>query len=236
MHDWIIIPTYNERRNIAALIPKIFGAVAEAHVMVVDDASPDGTQNAVFELGKRYPNLELYPHDQKAGFAKAYTDAFDRLLRRDGAVRSVTMMDADFSHDPAYLPVFLKLIRNHDLVIGSRYVSGGGVTGWEWWRRALSFGGNLYLRGISRLLIRDITGGFTCIRAELLRSVPYAEPPARGYAFQYVLKSHLLEKAADVIEVPILFRNRLEGESKLTNHIIGEALLMPWKMKTLRRR
>jgi len=231
MNNYIVIPTYNERTNIELLIPKLFAIMPSAKVLVVDDDSPDGTQQAVNELMKAYPNLELYPHNQKAGFAKAYVDGFRLLLQRAEEIGTITMMDADLSHDPAYLPQFYAQLDAHDLVIGSRYVPGGGVSGWEWWRKALSYFGNVYLRGIARLPIRDITGGYNCMKADFLRRVPFTEPTARGYAFQFVLKSHLVNLGARCTEVPILFRNRMEGESKLTHHIVSEAILIPWKMK-----
>lgn len=233
MKDFIVIPTYNERKNIEMLIPKIFAAVPDVRVMVVDDDSPDGTQETVRTLMASYPNLELFAHNQKAGFARAYTDAFDLLLQREVDARSITMMDADLSHDPDVLPRMMEHIASHDVVVGSRYVRGGGVHGWEWWRRALSGMGNIYLRMIARLPVRDITSGFNCIRADLLRRVDYRRPEARGYAFQFVLKHRLLEGGASLLEIPILFRNRMEGESKLTHHIISEAIFMPWKMKWL---
>lgn len=232
MKDVIIIPTYNERANIELLIPRLFAQVPQVHVVVVDDDSPDGTQEAVRNLIRTYPHLELYPHNQKAGFAKAYIDAFDLVLGREPDLRSVTMMDADLSHDPSYLPGMHELIETHDAVIGSRYVSGGGVGGWEWWRMLLSAGGNIYLRWVSHMPLRDITSGFNCIRADLLRSVDYAHPEAKGYAFQFVLKHRLLSRNARVKEIPIFFRNRMEGESKMTRHIVSEAIIMPWKMKS----
>ncbi len=232
MKDVIVIPTYNERMNIELLIPRLFGHVPDAHVMVVDDDSPDGTQGAVRKLMETYPTLELFPHNQKAGFARAYIDAFDLILSREQDVRSITMMDADLSHDPVYLPRMLELLGTHDVVVGSRYVDGGGVAGWEWWRRALSAAGNVYLRLVAGLPLRDITSGFNCIRVELLRSIEYAKPEAKGYAFQFVLKHQFMSKNARLIEIPILFKNRMEGESKMTHHIISEAIIMPWKIKS----
>ncbi len=232
MKHVIIIPTYNERANIELLIPRLFEQVPQVHVVVVDDDSPDGTQEAVRNLIGRYPSLELYAHNQKAGFAKAYIDAFNLVLGREPDLASVTMMDADLSHDPSYLPQMLSLLETHDAVIGSRYVPGGSVGGWEWWRRLLSAGGNIYLRWVSKMPLRDITSGFNCMRADMLRSVDYAHPEAKGYAFQFVLKHRLLARNARMKEIPIFFRNRMEGESKMTRHIVSEAIIMPWKMKS----
>lgn len=232
MKDIIIIPTYRERANIGLLIPRIFEHAPGVHVVVVDDDSPDGTQEEVRKLMETYPSLELFPHNQKAGFARAYIDAFDLILAREEDARSITMMDADLSHDPKYLPQMLSMIDSYDVVIGSRYVDGGGVVGWEWWRRGLSAIGNIYLRAVAGLPLRDITSGFNCIRVETLRSIDYAQPEAKGYAFQFVLKHRFMSKQARVKEIPIQFRNRMEGESKMTHHIISEAIIMPWKMKS----
>lgn len=229
--NFIVIPTFNERKNVEVLIPKIFEIVPDVNIMIVDDESPDGTQDAVNSLLERYPRLELYKHNKKGGFAKAYIDAFSLLLGREPHLNSIIMMDADLSHDPSYLPEFYRQLQSHDMVIGSRYVTGGGVVGWEWWRNVLSAGGNAYLRAVSGLPFRDITGGYNGMRAELLRRRDISKPEARGYAFQFVLKQLLCIEGARCIEIPIIFKNRLEGESKLTHHIITEAIVMPWKMK-----
>lgn len=230
MRDVIVIPTYNEKRNIEILIPKIFEMYPDVTIMVVDDLSPDGTQDAVRAMMDMYPQLRLYAHNQKSGFARAYIDAFRKVLDEMLDVRSITMMDADHSHDPVHLKELWKQIATNDLVIGSRYIRGGGIDGWEWWRAMLSSGGNVYLRTISRLPIRDITGGFNCLRADMLRKLRIDEADARGYAFQFLLKYLFLQNGARVTEVPITFRQRFEGESKLTHHIITEALVLPWKI------
>jgi dolichol-phosphate mannosyltransferase len=235
MKDYIVIPTFNERRNIGRLVPRIFELLPEAHVLVVDDSSPDGTQNVVLELAERYPNLELYAHNQKDGFAQAYIDAFKLLLGRENELRSIVMMDADLSHDPSYLPSFYGLLERYDVVIGSRYIPGGGVIGWEWWRMMLSNLGNIYLRAISGLKLRDITGGYNLISADLLRRIDLGKLEARGYAFQFVLKYHLLRAGARCIESSIQFRNRVEGESKLTSQIVKEALIIPWRLRIMKK-
>jgi len=229
--EWIVIPTYNERKNIEALIPKVFSVRPDVHVLVVDDLSPDGTQEVVRELIKSYPQVELYAHNQKAGFAKAYIDGFKLLLNSSRDIGVIVMMDADLSHNPNYLSTVFEQLETHDLVTGSRYIPGGSIEGWEWWRAALSFWGNEYLRMVSGLRMRDITSGFNGIRASALRGIDLEEVQARGYGFQFLLKLLLLEKGARAFEIPIVFRNRTEGESKLTHQIITEALFLPWKMK-----
>jgi len=228
-NDFIVIPTFNEAKTLGSLIQRIAQTTPDARIMVVDDDSPDGTQDKVRELMLSHPNLELYPHNQKAGFAKAYIDAMSLLLARESDLRSVTMMDADMSHDPRYLPELQRLLEKHDFVIGSRYVAGGGVSGWEWWRRLLSAGGNIYTRMVSGLPIHDITAGFNCIRAELLRNLDLGSMDVKGYAFQFLLKYRAYCAGASFSELPIVFKNREEGESKMHGGIILEALKMPWR-------
>lgn len=234
--DFILIPTFNERRNVELLIPKIFAAMPGVHVMVVDDASPDGTQEAVRDLMRTYPDLELYAHDQKAGFARAYIDAMLLLLEREPELHSVTTMDADLSHDPSYLPEMYRRLSEHDIITGSRYVKGGGVFGWEWWRMLLSSLGNVYYRAVSGLPVGDITAGFNVIRADLLRKLDLHTADAKGYAFMFLLKYRAYDAGARFHEVPIIFKNRQEGESKMNHRIILEALRMPWKYPRITKR
>lgn len=234
--DFVLIPTFNERRNVELLIPKIFAAMPDVNVMVVDDASPDGTQSAVRDLMKTYLNLELYAHDQNAGFARAYIDAMLLVLQREPDIRSITTMDADLSHDPVYLPMMYEQLTDNDIITGSRYVKGGGVAGWEWWRMLLSSLGNTYYRFVSGLPVNDITAGFNCIRADLLRKLDLHTAEAKGYAFMFLLKYRAYVAGARFYEVPIIFKNREEGESKMNFRIIFEALRMPWKYPRITKR
>jgi|GEM_PF-476894 len=227
--DIIIIPTYNERDNIHALIKEIFRVVPRVSIMVVDDNSPDGTAEIVRELMRSFPQLSLLSRKGKEGLGKAYIHAFQKALE-DGAVRSVVMMDADFSHSPKYLPEMFSQARLYDVVIGSRYTKGGLTEGWERWRKVLSFGGNLYCRTITRMPMKDCTGGFNIIHASLLRKIDLSHIDMSGYAFIMELKYALYKAGASFKEVPIVFKNRTGGESKITNHIISEGVLAPWKM------
>ncbi len=230
MKDIIVIPTYNEKENISALVPEIFKIVPDVYVVVADDNSPDGTADAVRVLMQSYPRLSLFSRRAKEGLGRAYAAAFQKLLA-ESDVRTVIMMDADFSHHPRYLPAMLAESRAHSVVVGSRYVSGGGTEGWERWRRLLSFGGNRYARLVTGLPIFDLTGGFNIIHAELLRKIDLSAFDASGYAFIIELKYRLWKAGADFAEVPIIFKNRREGESKISNHIIAEGVLAPWKMR-----
>lgn len=229
MKDVIVIPTYNEGENVNALVSLIFETVPDIHVLIADDNSPDGTAALVGELQKKYPNLGLISQSEKKGLGKAYINAFNHVLS-DKEVETVFMMDADFSHQPRYIPKMLELRKQYSVVIGSRYVKGGGVTGWELWRRLMSLFGNFYCRTVTRLPIRDCTGGFNAISTDLLRKLDFSVMDMSGYAFIMELK-YLLHKAGGTFaEIPIIFVNRTGGESKMSSHIINEGVLAPWKM------
>ncbi len=236
MKNVIVIPTYNERENIVKLVPEIFRLIPDIFIMVVDDNSPDGTAEAVREMEKTYPNLSLLLREKKEGLGKAYVHAFNELLK-DKEVGRIIMMDADLSHDPQYLPNMLKESEKHTLVIGSRYIKGGKTAGWELWRRILSAGGNLYCQLVTGMPIKDFTGGFNVINAELLRKVDLTNIDVSGYAFILEIKYLLWRAGAIIKEIPIIFKNRTGGESKISGHIISEGVFAPWKMilKKLRR-
>lgn len=234
MKDIIVIPTYNERDNIRALIPRIFSLMPNVYVTVADDNSPDGTAEVVLNLKKQYPNLLLISKLKKEGLGKAYLNAFSEVLK-DKDVRTIVMMDADFSHNPKYLPEMFEHSKEFDVVLGSRYVSGGATVGWELWRRTLSYFGNFYARLVAGLPMYDCTGGFNVIRVEKLRELDLDSMNASGYAFIMGLKFQLAKSGATFSEVPIIFHNRREGESKMSGRAIAryfnEGILAPWKMR-----
>lgn len=224
----IIIPTYNERKNIRELIPAVFASAPGASVMVVDDNSPDGTAEEVENLRKIYPDLELLRREKKEGLGEAYIAAFKKALSSD-LYGKVVMMDGDFSHDPKYLPEMFRYAKYFPVVVGSRYVKGGATVGWEAHRRLLSRLGNLYARYVTNLPVRDCTGGFNCIDAEFLKRVDMEKLSRfKGYAFIMSLKYFLWKKRAVFKEIPIIFKNRTEGKSKLSNHIVAEGFVAPW--------
>ena len=229
MKNVIILPTYNERENIGNIIPMIFSVVPDIYILVADDNSPDGTADVVKDLQKKYPNLSLISRPKKNGLGRAYINAFNYVLK-DHDIRSVIMMDADLSHQPKFLPEMLEKSREFSVVIGSRYVLGGGTVGWELWRRALSYFGNFYCRTITRMPINDCTTGFNVINADLLRKIDLSRVDMSGYAFIMELKYNLYLAGARFYEVPIIFMNRVGGESKMSSHIINEGILAPWKM------
>lgn len=229
LHHYIVLPTYNEKENIETIIRRIYEAVPYVRVLVVDDNSPDGTAVIVTNLMKEFPYLSLTSRAVKDGLGRAYIHGFKKVLE-DIEAASVLMMDADLSHDPKYIPELHKKLEEFDVVVGSRYVKGGAVIGWELWRRILSRGGNLYAKFITRLPINDLTGGFNCIRASLLRKSAFENIHSSGYAFIIELKYVLWKAGARFAQIPIIFKNRTGGESKISNHIITEGIIAPWKL------
>ncbi|MBI2443827.1 MAG: polyprenol monophosphomannose synthase [Candidatus Magasanikbacteria bacterium] len=225
----VVVPTYNERENLPPLLSGIFSSLPEARVLIVDDNSPDGTAGLALSLRSQFPRLSVLRRERKEGLGPAYRHAFAEVLR-DPEVETIVMMDADLSHDPAALPGLIAARANADVVVGSRYVPGGKLIGWESWRRLLSRGGNWYARSITRLPVADCTGGFNALATRLLRQLDLRQFSASGYAFQIELKYRLWRAAARFAELPITFRNRRTGESKISGHIIREAILAPWQM------
>lgn len=225
----IIIPTYNERQNVGLIVEAIFEILPDIDILVVDDNSPDGTKEVVENLQKKFQNLNLLVREKKEGIGKAYINAFEEVLK-DPDAKSIIMMDADFSHSPSYLPLMLEAGEKFDVVVGSRYVKGGGTEGWELWRRLLSRWGSFYAQTITRLPVADCTGGFYHINADLLRKLDFSKIDSSGYAFQIELKYSLWKNGGRFVELPIIFKNRITGESKISNYIIREGILAPWKM------
>lgn len=198
--------------------------------MVVDDNSPDGTALVVEELQRQYSSLLLLRRKEKDGLGRAYAAGFKKVLEA-GDFSVVAMMDADLSHNPKYLPAMLSLADSYDLVIGSRYINGGGITkNWGWARKILSAGGNLYLKILFRRSVKDWTTGYNVIRTNVLRRIDLDSLFPRGYAFLSSLKYYLIEAGANFREYPIFFEERNGGESKMHFGIIYEGVIAPWKM------
>ena len=230
MKTTILIPTYNESGNIEPLIGRIFEFMPDASILVIDDNSPDGTGIIVEKVARTDPRVRLLSRTKKEGLGKAYLAGFTEVLQ-DPSIDFLIMMDADFSHDPSYIPVMLRATANADVVIGSRYCRGGGTKGWAAWRRFLSGFANRYCRLITGMPINDATAGFNLIRADILRDADTVQLNLSGYAFQMELKYLLWKHKARFAEVPITFYERREGESKISNHIILEGIIAPWKMR-----
>jgi dolichol-phosphate mannosyltransferase len=225
----VIVPTYNESKSIELIIREIKKVVPTIRILVVDDNSPDGTHHIVESLAKADPSIRLLLREKKEGLGKAYINAFTEL-RKDPTVEKIIMMDADFSHDPKYLPKLIDASKKAELVIGSRYIAGGDTQGWEKWRKLLSTFANFYCRVITRMNINDSTGGFNLITLRHLDDALLQKIHLSGYAFQMELKYLLWKKGLRIVEIPILFKNRREGESKMSNHIIIEGVFAPWRM------
>jgi len=230
MTDIILLPTYNEKENIKFIVPEIFNIFPEIKILVIDDNSPDGTAAAVKILMEKYPNLSLLERQRKTGLGDAYKDAISRVIKNK-EIRSIVTMDADGSHDVQYLKDFFIKNKSFDLVVGSRYVDGGGIENWERWRKKLSRFGNLYAKFLTGLPLNDFTAGFMCIKREFLENLDLDRIGSSGYSFLIELKFYLIhELKASVYEVPIIFKSRREGESKLSRQIIGEGIKTPLKL------
>jgi dolichol-phosphate mannosyltransferase len=230
---WLILPTYNEAENlepiVRASLPRLAEAAPEHHLLVVDDGSPDGTGEIADRLAEELEPVEVLHRRAKEGLGRAYVAGFEYALARGAEL--VMEMDADFSHDPADLPRLIRAAADADLVLGSRYVKGGGVENWPPHRRALSRGGSIYARVILGVPIRDLTGGFKCFRRETLEGIGYLDMHADGYGFQIELTYRACKAGYRVEEIPIVFRDRERGTSKMNARIALEAI---WKVPALR--
>lgn len=227
---WVVLPTYNEAENIEAFVAAVREKLpASARVLIVDDSSPDGTGEIADRLAAADESVEVLHRPRKEGLGPAYIAGFRRALA--GGAGLVLEMDSDFSHDPAYLPRLLEASERADLVIGSRYVPGGGVGDWGQLRRAISRGGSAYARLVLGVGVHDLTGGFKCFRREVLEALDLDAVSARGYAFQVELTYRTIQRGFRVVEVPIFFRDRRAGTSKMDRSIVAEAI---WRVPALR--
>ncbi len=223
---WVVLPTYNERENLEPVAAAILAALPEASLLVVDDASPDGTGELADTLAAREARVSVLHRPAKEGLGVAYRDGFRWVLERPGT-RAVVQMDADFSHDPAVLPGLLApLMGTADLVLGTRYMAGGDTVGWPLRRRLLSRGGTLFARTVLLLPYRDLTGGFKAWRAELLDAIRLRETSGSGYGFQIETTWWAHRRGARIVQVPIVFRERVAGASKMDGAIVREAMLL----------
>lgn len=225
----VVIPTYNERENIAELIQRIL-EMSRFRVLVVDDNSPDGTAAVIAALAADEPRVGLLLRPEKRGLGSAYVAGFRRALAEGAAF--ICEMDADFSHDPSYLPQLLAAAETrYDLALGSRYVPGGGTTDWGIIRQLISRGGNLYARAILGLPVMDATGGFRCYRRRVLETINLDDIQSNGYAFQIELVYRTMRAGFRIGELPIIFPDRRVGCSKMSRRIVLEALINVWRLK-----
>lgn len=226
----VIVPTYNERENIERLIDRVLAQDARLEILVVDDASPDGTGAVVDSIVTANRRVHVMHRAGKMGLGTAYLAGFRWALERDYAF--VLEMDADFSHDPIHLPQFLAAAANADLVVGSRYQQGRvTVVNWPIARLILSYGANIYARRVTGLQLWDATGGFKCFRREVLAAIDLDDVRSNGYAFQIEMSFRAWRKGFKIAEIPIVFVDRSEGTSKMSFNIQREAFWMVWRLR-----
>lgn len=231
----VVIPTYNERDNIEKLSAMILAQDERIDILFVDDNSPDGTGEIADRLAAASGRIKVLHRAGKLGLGSAYREGFKIAL--DNAADYVVEMDADFSHDPAMLPLFIEKMKDFDLVIGSRYINGVSVVNWPIRRLILSYCASVYTRLITGLRLSDCTGGFKCFRRNVLEAIELASIKSDGYSFQIEMNYRCHEKGFRIGELPIIFVDRHAGTSKMSKQIVREAVLMVWKLKlgTIRR-
>ncbi|MDD2501310.1 MAG: polyprenol monophosphomannose synthase [Geobacter sp.] len=226
---FVVIPTYNEQDNLQRLIELVLQQDESIHVLIVDDNSPDGTGQLADTLASTNERINVLHRPGKMGLGSAYREGFRRAMQLGADL--LIEMDADFSHDPEILPVFIEQIKTNDLVIGSRYLNGISVVNWPLRRLMLSYGANWYTRLITGLTIMDCTSGFKCFRRSLIELIDLDSIKSDGYSFQIEMHFRSAELGAKICEVPIIFIDRRVGQSKMSKRIVREAVLMVWKLK-----
>jgi dolichol-phosphate mannosyltransferase len=227
---WLVLPTYNEASNLEPMVAAVRERLPERRrVLVVDDSSPDGTGSIADRLAAIHPDVSVIHRSRRRGLGAAYVAGFREAL--GGGADLVAQMDADFSHDPADLPRLIAAVRGADLALGSRYVTGGGVEEWGSVRRFISRGGSTYARGVLGVDVRDLTGGFKVFRREVLEAIDVASISAVGYAFQVETTYRAIRAGFRVVELPIVFRDRRVGDSKMSKRIVLEAM---WRVPAMR--
>ena len=233
----VVVPTYNERENLPLLAQRLLGLPVPVDILVVDDNSPDGTGQLADELAAKYPAIHVLHGKEKRGLGRAYIAGFKWAIEH--AYEFVFEMDGDFSHNPDDIPMLLNAARNADLVLGSRYLNGIRIVNWPLRRLMLSKAAATYVRLITGMQITDPTGGYKCFTLRALQAINLDEINSDGYSFQIEMTHRLWRQGMKVVEVPIIFTERLHGHSKMSGHIISEALIMVWRLlfqNELRRR
>lgn len=226
----VITPTYNERPNVPTLVERVLAQDSRLEILFVDDNSPDGTGDLIAELAATNTRIHLLRRPGKLGLGTAYRDGFHWALQRDYEL--IFEMDADFSHDPSHLPQFLQAAETADFVLGSRYLNGKvTVVNWPISRLMLSYGANIYARWVTGMQLWDATGGFKCFHRRVLAAIDLDDVRSNGYAFQIEMSFRAMRKGFRPVEIPIVFADRTEGESKMSGHIVREAILMVWRLR-----
>jgi dolichol-phosphate mannosyltransferase len=229
MKTLIIIPTYNEKENIEKIILQVLAKHESIDVLIVDDGSPDGTGQIADSLSKQNNRIFVIHRKNKSGLGTAYVAGFKYAIEKK--YDYVFEMDADFSHDPKYIPDFLNAIKEADLIIGSRYISGVNVINWPITRLLLSYYANVYSRIVTGLPVKDATGGFKCFRREVLEAIDLDKVKSNGYSFQIEMSFRAWKKGFRIKEISIVFEDRRLGQSKMSKKIVREAIWMVWRLK-----
>lgn len=227
----IVMPTYNESENLPQIVEAILNIDEIFDILVVDDNSPDGTGKIADEISSRNPRVKVLHRPKKSGLGTAYIEGFKRALKDNYDV--IFEMDADFSHHPRYLMPMLKVLENADIVVGSRYIRGVNVVNWPMSRLLLSYFANIYTRIITGMPVRDATAGFVAIRRKVLESINLDEIKSDGYSFQIELKFRAYKKGFRIVEIPIIFEDRVKGRSKMSKKIVREAAIMVWRLRLM---
>lgn len=225
----VIIPTYNELENMPKLIPAVLSQDENVHILIVDDNSPDGTAKFVEEQAAKNNRVHLIKREKKTGLGTAYIAGFKYALQND--YNYILEMDADFSHDPSEIKIFLVAIKENDLVLGSRYINGVRVLNWPMRRLLLSFFASIYTRLITGLPVHDATGGYKCFRRRVLEAIDLDKVRSNGYSFQIEMTFKAYAKGFKIKEIPIVFIDRVKGKSKMSRKIVREAVIMVWKLR-----
>ena len=226
----VIVPTYNELSNLGQIVPDILAQDERIEILVVDDNSPDGTGELAEELAKGNPRIHVIHREGKQGLGTAYIAGFRWALERD--YEYVFEMDADHSHDPKHLPEFLEAVQDSDLVLGSRYLDGRvTVVNWPMTRLILSYSANIYARLVTGNKLCDATGGFKCFRRRVLEAIELESVRSNGYSFQIEMSFRAKRKGFRITEIPIVFVDRTDGESKMSGAIVREAIWMVWRLR-----
>jgi len=231
MKTLVIIPTYNESENIERIVPEILERDPSIDVLIVDDSSPDGTGELADKMAEKNSKIFVMHREKKSGLGTAYKAGFRYAI--ENGYDYIFEMDADFSHDPKCIPSFLEAIKEADLVLGSRYISGVNVINWPMSRLLLSYYANVYTRWVTGLPVKDATGGFKCFRRKVLESVDLDKVKSEGYSFQIEVSLRAWKKGFKIKEIPIVFEDRREGRSKMSKKIVREAVWMVWKLRLL---
>jgi len=229
MKTMVVVPTYNERENLEELIPRVLGQHESIEMLVVDDGSPDGTGEYADSVAATDERVHVLHRPGKMGLGSAYVQGFQHALSKD--VDLVIQMDADFSHNPDVIPTLIDSVSEHDVAIGSRYITGANVVNWPLQRLFLSYFANVYTHIVTGLPLRDSTGGFKCFRRKVLESIDLDTIRSDGYSFQIEINFRCWRKGFSIVEIPIVFVDRHSGTSKMSRRIVWEAMWLVWRLR-----